>query len=140
MDTVLKQVAFPEDYFSILRDVHVLSCGQRLAQDHTVWMVKWQGYWWPTLHEDAAEYVRACVVCRAHDPLLHATLYHTMGIPKYAQHIFDYLTSSTISDRPNPKKRLVILESQRYRIIGKSNSIGLVLMGIYDCVYERIAT
>ena len=62
----------------------VLSCGQHLAQDHTVWMVNWQGYWWPTLHKDAAEYVRACILCRAHDQLLHATLYHSMGIPKYA--------------------------------------------------------
>ena len=89
-----------------------------MAHDHTVRMVKWQGYWWPTLHEDAVEYVRACVVCcRAHDPILHATLYHTMGIPKYAQHIYNYLTLSTISDQPNPKKRLIILESQWYRII-----------------------
>ena len=71
------------------------------------------------LHRDAAKYVRACIVCHVHDPLLHATLYHTMGISKYAQHIFDYLTSSTISDQPNKKKRLVILESQWYRIIGK---------------------
>ena len=92
-------------------------------------MVKWQGYWWPTLHEDAAEYVRACVVCRA-----HATLYHTMGIPKYSQHIFDYLTSLTITDQPNPKKRLVILESQWYRIIGKQlYRIGPD--GTYGCVY-----
>ena len=89
-----------------------------MACDHTVRMVKWQGYWLPTLHEDANEYVRACVVCRAHDPILHATLYHTMGVPKYAQHIYNYLTSSTISDQPNTKKRLIILESQRYKIIG----------------------
>ena len=82
-------------------------------------MVKWQGFWWPTLHEDVVEYVRACVVCRAHDPHLHATLYHAMGIPKYAQHIYDYLTSSTLNDQPNAKKRLIILETQRYRIIGK---------------------
>ena len=82
-------------------------------------MVKWQGYWWPTLHKDAAKYVQACVVCGAHDPILHATLYHTMGIPQYAQHVFDYLTLSTINDQPNPKKRLVILESQPYRINGK---------------------
>ena len=41
MDTVLKQVACPEEYFSILRDAHVLSCGQHLACDHTVRMVKW---------------------------------------------------------------------------------------------------
>ena len=52
MDTILKQVACPEEYFLILRDAHVLSCGQHLARDHTVRMVKWQGYWWPTLHED----------------------------------------------------------------------------------------
>ena len=97
----------------------MLSCGQHLARDHTVKMVKWQGYWWPTLHEDAAAYVRACVVCRAHDPQLHATLYHTMGIPKYAQHNYDYLTSSTINDQPNKKKRLIILKAQRYRVIGK---------------------
>ena len=103
-DTVLKQVACPEEYFSILRDAHVLSCGQHLARDHTVRMVKWQGFWWPTLHEDAAKYVRACVVYRAHDPHLHATLYHAMGIPKYAQHIYDYLTSSTLNDQPNAKK------------------------------------
>ena len=112
MDMVLKQVACLEEYFSILRDAHVLSCGQHLAHDHTIRMVKWQGYWWPTLHEDAIEYVRACFFFHAHDPLLHATLYHTMGIPKYAQNIYDYLTSSTISDQPNPKKRLVIFESQ----------------------------
>ena len=36
MHTVLKQVACPEDYFSILKDVHLLSCGQHLAQDHIV--------------------------------------------------------------------------------------------------------
>ena len=97
----------------------MLSCGQHLARDQTVRMVKWQGYWWPTLHEDATAYVRACVVCRAHDPHLHATLYHTMGIPKYAQHIYDYQTSSTINDQPNTKKRLIVLEAQWYRIIGK---------------------
>ena len=117
-DQVLKQVACPEDYFPILRSAHVLSCGQHLARDHMVRMVKWQGYWWPTLHEDAASYVRECVVCRVHDPLLHATLYHAMGVPKYAQHIYDYLTTSTIRDQPNPQKRLIILESQRYRVLG----------------------
>ena len=103
MDTVLKQVACPEEYFWILKDAHVLSCGRHLARDHTVRMVKWQGYRWPTLHEDAIEYVKACVIYRAHDPVLHATLYHTMGVPKYAQHIYDYLTSSTIKDQPNTK-------------------------------------
>ncbi|MCO5577321.1 hypothetical protein L7F22_031149 [Adiantum nelumboides] len=82
-------------------------------------MIKWQGYWWPTVHEDEAEYVRACVVCRANDPLLHATLYHTMGIPQYAKHIFEYLTTSEIRDQPNPKKRMIILESQRYKVLGK---------------------
>ena len=51
--------------------------------------------------------------------MLFRSLYHTMGIPKYAQHIYDYLTSSTINDQPNTKKRLTILEAQQYRIIGK---------------------
>ena len=69
------------------------------------------------MHEDEVVYVRACVVCCAHELVLHATLYHTMGVPKYAQHIYDYLTTSTISDQLNTKKRLIILESQRYRII-----------------------
>ena len=92
---VLKQVACPEDYFSILRSAHVLSYGQHLARDHMVRMVKWQGYWWPNLNKYATSYVRECVVCCVHDPLVHANLYHTMGVPRYARYIYVSLSTTT---------------------------------------------
>ena len=117
-DSVLKLVVCPEEYFQILRDAHVLSCGQHLGKDQTVRIVRWQGYWWPTLHEDAATYVRSCVTCRANDSVLHATLYHPMGVPQYAQYIFDYITKGDIQGKNKAKQRIVILESQKYRVLG----------------------
>ena len=118
-DQVLKLVVCPEEYFQILRDAHVLSCGQHLGKDQTVRIVRWQGFWWPTLHEDAATYVRSCVTCRANNPVLHATLYHTMGIPEYAQYIYDYLTKGDIKGGNKAKHRIVILESQKYKVVGR---------------------
>ena len=38
-DEVLKLVVCPEEYFQILRDAHVLSCGQHLSKDQTVRIV-----------------------------------------------------------------------------------------------------
>ncbi len=53
-----------------------------------------------------------------HDPILHATLYHTMGVPKYARYIYEYLTTA-ICEKPKTKQRMIILESQQYRVLGK---------------------
>ena len=30
-----------------------------------------QGFWWPQIHEDTAEYVRGCEQCQKHAPLIH---------------------------------------------------------------------
>ena len=49
---------------------------------------------------------------------MHATLYHTMGVPQYARYIYEYLTKATIREQPNAKKRMLILEAQQYQVLG----------------------
>ena len=42
-----------------------------------------------------------------------------MGVPKYAQYIFDYLTKGDIKEQNKAKQRIIILESQKYKVLGK---------------------
>ena len=41
-----------------------------------------------------------------------------MGIPTYARYIYDYLTKGDIKGENKAKHRIVILESQKHKVVG----------------------
>ena len=91
-DFVLKRVVCPDNYDKILNDSHTLQCGQHLGGEQMVCLICFHGYWcWPTMQEDARHYAQRCVQCQVHQPKLYATLHHTMDIPAYGKHIYDFI-------------------------------------------------
>ena len=75
-DEVLRLVVCPDDYQSLLSQAHVSITGYHSSGDLTMQRVLREGFWWPTLKEDAATYVFQCHQCVASRPNEHATLFH----------------------------------------------------------------
>ncbi|GJY30397.1 reverse transcriptase domain-containing protein [Tanacetum coccineum] len=51
----------------IIREVHMGSCGMHDGPRHVVAKAMNLGYYWPSMHRDARELIRACDDCQAHE-------------------------------------------------------------------------
>ena len=56
-DGILRLVVFPDDYPRILHHAHVSSNGYHSFGELTMQRILWEGFWWPTIKEDAITYV-----------------------------------------------------------------------------------
>ncbi|GJR80593.1 reverse transcriptase domain-containing protein [Tanacetum coccineum] len=50
----------------VIREVHMVSCGMYDGPRHVVAKAMNLGYYWPSMHRDAREMIRACDDCQAH--------------------------------------------------------------------------
>ncbi|GJX21166.1 reverse transcriptase domain-containing protein, partial [Tanacetum coccineum] len=50
----------------VIREVHMGLCGMHDGPRHVVAKAMNLGYWWPSMHRDARELIRACDDCQAH--------------------------------------------------------------------------
>lgn len=55
----------------VLRDVHAGDCGNHTNGRNLSMKILRMGYYWPTLKQDALEYVRKCDACQCHGPVIH---------------------------------------------------------------------
>ena len=62
-DQVLKQCVMEEEVQSILREAHEGSAGGHMGPDTTERKVLLSGLWWPTIYNDAREWVLSCDKC-----------------------------------------------------------------------------
>ncbi|GJY61517.1 reverse transcriptase domain-containing protein [Tanacetum coccineum] len=53
----------------VIREIHMGSCGMHVAPQAIVRKAIRQGYYWPTMHEDAKEEVQKCDSCQIHAPV-----------------------------------------------------------------------
>ena len=60
-----------EDANYILREVHVGICGNHIGARTLAGKTLRQGYYWPTMHNDAIELVRKCKACQEHARISH---------------------------------------------------------------------
>ena len=59
-----------EEVQSVLREAHEGPVGGHMGLDTTAWKVPLVGLWWPTIYNDAREWVLSCDTCqRADKPL-----------------------------------------------------------------------
>ncbi|MCI47890.1 hypothetical protein A2U01_0069132, partial [Trifolium medium] len=56
----------------ILEEIHGGSCGSHIGARSLAGKIIRAGFFWPTLHDDAARYVRSCDKCQRHADLHHA--------------------------------------------------------------------
>ncbi|GJU57914.1 reverse transcriptase domain-containing protein [Tanacetum coccineum] len=53
----------------VIREIHMGSCGMHVGPRAVVRKAIRQGYYWPTMHEDAKEEVQKCDSCQIHAPV-----------------------------------------------------------------------
>ncbi|GJR72748.1 reverse transcriptase domain-containing protein [Tanacetum coccineum] len=53
----------------VIREIHMGSCGMHVGPRAVVRKVVRQGYYWPTMHEDAKKEVEKCDSCQIHAPV-----------------------------------------------------------------------
>ena len=63
-DGVLRRCVFQSEIELILEGCHADGCGGHFAGDTTARKVLLAGYWWPTLFNDAHQYVKRCDPCQ----------------------------------------------------------------------------
>ena len=61
----------PKKVNELLVDLHEETCGSHVGERSLAHRAMTQGFWWPQMHKDAAEYVRKCEQCQKHAPLIH---------------------------------------------------------------------
>ena len=102
-DGVLRLIPNPDHYDDILRYAHVgignihvsaTTCVQRFTRD---------GQWWPTLQEDAEDFVGKCIRCQDKRPVQYATLFQISTTPNWSKYIVTYLKHGHIDiEAPKP--------------------------------------
>ena len=118
-DKVLRLVICPEEYQNVMRDAHISTCGLHVAIEGTVQRIAWQGYWWPTLREDVANFVNSCTSCKKSRPTPYATLYHVHSIPQWSDTIVNYLTTGEISEIvPKHCHKAIEKDAASYSFVG----------------------
>ncbi|GJS36577.1 reverse transcriptase domain-containing protein [Tanacetum coccineum] len=65
----------------VIREIHMGSCGMHVGPRAVVRKAVRQGYYWPTMHEDAKKEIEKCDPCQIHAPVLRLpkTLMDTLG-------------------------------------------------------------
>ncbi|XP_050270008.1 uncharacterized protein LOC126714030 [Quercus robur] len=61
----------PEKVNELLSELHDEVCSGHVGGRSLAHRAMTQGFWWPQMQKDAAEYVRKCEQCQKHAPLIH---------------------------------------------------------------------
>ena len=56
----------PSEADYALREVHEKICGNHLGGRALSYKILWQGYYWPTMQEEAIQYAKRCDACQCH--------------------------------------------------------------------------
>ena len=82
--------------------------------------ILWEGFWWPTLKEDAVTYVLQCQLCKNSQPKEHSTLFHVQPIPTWTDKIYQFISNpKAFESLPPHHHKQLQEECNRYTIIGK---------------------
>ena len=115
---VLRICPNPDQYKDILEYMHISVGGFHVSSKETVKRVLLDGYWWPTLRDDAEDYVRKCRVCSLSTPIAYATLFHISPIPKWSSYLENYLTHGHTDEKlPAHRKKAIEVEASNYQLI-----------------------
>lgn len=63
LDQVLRRCVMEEEVSRALREAHEGPAGGHMGPDTMAWKVLLAGLWWPTLYNDAREWVVGCDTC-----------------------------------------------------------------------------
>ena len=64
-DQILRRCILKEEILKVLKEAHEGLVGGHMGLDTTVRKILLAGLWWPTVHNDAREWVIACDTCSA---------------------------------------------------------------------------
>ncbi|XP_073017901.1 uncharacterized protein [Primulina eburnea] len=67
---LLKCISGDESIY-VLREIHEGCCGDHLGATSLARKALLAGFWWPTMHQDAARVVRSCEGCQRHSNINH---------------------------------------------------------------------
>ena len=59
-----------------MAELHDGVCGSHVGGRSLAHQAMTQGFWWPQMQKDAAEYVHKCEQCQKHAPLIHQLASH----------------------------------------------------------------
>ena len=116
-DNVLRLYLDPKDINSVILEAHVTIGGSHASRGQTKNCILYNGYWWPTLTRDVADYIQQCPNCIHREPIAHATLYLMMATPHWASYIVNYLKGKEL-DLCKHCLRAIAQEAQEYKLIG----------------------
>ncbi|XP_073042035.1 uncharacterized protein [Primulina eburnea] len=68
--SLLKCISGDESIY-VLREIHEGCCGDHLGATSLARKALLAGFWWPTMHQDAARVVRSCEGCQRHSNINH---------------------------------------------------------------------
>ena len=68
---VLQRCLNETEASSVLQDIHEGECGNHTGARNLSLKVLRMGYYWPTLRQDAIEFVKKCDACQRHAPVTH---------------------------------------------------------------------
>ena len=95
-DGVLRLVVCLDDYPMILHKAHVFVNGYHSFGESTMQRILWEGFWWPTLKEDAVTYVLQCHKCRTSPPSEQCNLFHVQPIPSWVDKIYHFISNPKV--------------------------------------------
>ena len=105
-DNVLRLYLDPENIHSVILEAHVTIKGSHACKAQMENRILCNGYWWPTLTKDVADYIQQCPNCTHKEPTAHATLYLMMATPHWASYIVSYLKEERM-DLPKHRLRAI---------------------------------
>lgn len=115
---VLWLIPNPDQYDELFDYMHVNIGGFHVSYQETVRRVLLDGYWWPTLRADTAEFVKHCPVCKEKKPIPYATLFHISLTPQWSSYIVQYLTNGHTDPKLTAqRKRAIEVEARDYTLI-----------------------
>ena len=96
-DKVLRLCLDPKDFHSVILQAHVTIGESHVDLNQTKNRILFNGYWWPTLTKDIADYIKKCPECIRREPLAHVTLNLIMATPHWANYIVSYLKGENLN-------------------------------------------
>ena len=117
-DGVLCLIPNPDHYDDILRYAHVSIGNIHVCAPTCVQQITRDGQWWPTLQEDAKEFVRRCVWCQDKRHVQYTTLFQISTTPNWSKYIVTYFKKGHIDTKsPKQRKRAIEVEAANYQMI-----------------------
>lgn len=117
-DNILNLCIEPDNSEEHIAKAHVTIGGFDASREKAESQVRCNGFWWPTMSRDVANYVKHCPACRKNEPIAHVTFYEVMATPHWAEYIKDYLQGKSL-DLPWWRKKTVAQEATDYELIGE---------------------